>query len=806
MRKTFKYVLIAIAGLLALLVAAAAIVAATFDPNDYKPQLIRLVQEKKQRTLTIPGDIRLRFFPRLGAELGPLSLSEHKSNAEFAAVDRARVSLALIPLLSKQLVVDQVRIDGLKANIRRNKDGSTNFDDLLAADGPQEAGKGKGEAGGQPFRFDIDGVQLSNANLVFDDRQQDRKLAITDLDLETGKIAVGTPGKLQMEAHVKGNSPDIDARVALKTGFTLDLDKKHYVLKGLDVSLKGGLAGLNDLDLKLAGDADLLPETRRFVLEGIKLNAKGKRARESIDAKFDIPRLSVADDKVSGGKLSGEAKLEEGARSILARFDVPSFEGSPQAFRLPALAVDAAIREDKLDAKLKLGGAISGDIDKLLFTSPQLTLSLSGKQGHTVLDGTLTTPLTVNLNDKFVELNKVAAGFKLPNPAGGALALNASGNVAMNYGKETASAILNGNLDQSAFRAKLGLKGFSPPMYTFDIGVDQIDLDRYRSKDRSKPAGKQAAPTTDKPAPEQPMDLSMLQKLHASGTLRAGALKAANIKTANVRLDVRAAGGRLDINPLTANLYGGSTAGAISVAAGNPARFAVRQTLSGIDVGPLMKDAIDKDTLEGKGNVQLDVTAAGATVDQLKKGLNGSARLELRDGAIRGVNIAQAVREAKARIGQLRGDEKPEAGTGSGAQKTDFSELTASFRIVNGVAHNEDLNIKSPLLRVAGEGDIFLAEDRLDYLVRATIVSNLQGQGGPELQAMKGLTVPVRLSGPFNAIGWRVDFAGMASELAKQKFEERKEELRQKAEKPLEEQKEKLRGQLQERLKGLLGK
>ncbi|HYD61470.1 MAG TPA: AsmA family protein [Noviherbaspirillum sp.] len=804
MRKTFKYVLIAVAVLLALLIAAAAIVAATFDPNDYKPQLIRLVQEKKQRTLAIPGDIRLSFFPRIGAELGPLTLSEHKGSTEFAAVERARLSLALIPLFSKQLVVDQVRIDGLRANIRRNKDGSTNFDDLLAADRQQDTEKG--EAGGQQFRFDIDGVQLEKANLVFDDRQQGRKLAINDLNLETGKIASGASSKLQMDAHVKGSNPDIDARVALKTGFTLDLDKKNYVLKGLDAALKGGLAELSDLDLKLAGDADLLPETRRFTLEGIKLNAKGKRARESIEAKFYIPRLAVADDKVSGGKLSGEAKLEEGARSMLARFDVPSFEGSPQAVRLPSLSVDATIREDKLDANLKLSGAMTGDIDKLLFASPQLTLALSGKQGDTRLDGTLTTPLSVNLDEKFVELQKVAASFQLPNPAGGALALKAAGNVAINYGKQTASAILNGSIDQSAFRAKLGLGDFSPPMYTFDIGIDQIDLDRYRSKGESKPAGKQPAASAGKPEAEQPIDFSMLQKLHASGTLRAGALKVANIRTANLRLDMRAANGKLDISPLAASLYGGSAAGAISVTAGNPSRIALRQTLSGIDIGPLMKDAIDKDTLEGKGNVQLDVTSAGATVGQIKKGLNGVARLELRDGAIRGVNIAQAVREAKARIGQLRGDEKEQAGTGSGTQKTDFSELTASFRIVNGVAHNEDLNIKSPLMRVGGSGDIYLAEDRLDYLVRATIVSNLQGQGGPELQALKGLTVPVRLSGPFNAITWRVDLAGMASELAKQKFDERKEELRQKAEKPLEEQKEKLRGQLQERLKGLLGK
>jgi AsmA protein len=695
MRSKSRYILIAIAAMLALLIAAAAILAASFDPNDYKPQLIRLVQEKKQRTLTIPGEIRLSFFPKIGAELGPLSLSEHKGSAEFASVERARVSLALIPLLSKQLVVDQVQIEGLRANIRRNKDGSTNFDDLLAADGQQDAGKG--EAGGRQFRFDIDGVRLKRANLVFDDRQQGRKLTIADLDLETGKIAVGTPGELQLDAQVKGNSPDIDARVALKTGFTLDLDKKHYVLKGLDASLKGGLAGLSDLDLKLAGDASL---------------------------------------------------------------------------------------------------------DKLLFTSPQLTLSLTGKQGDTSLDGTLATPLTVNLDAKVVELHKVAAGFKLPNPAGGTLALNAIGNVAVNYGRQTASAILNGSLDQSAFRAKLGLSDFSPPVYTFDIGIDQIDLDRYRSK----PAGNQPAAPPGKAVAEKPLDFSMLQKLHASGTLRAGALKVANIRTADVRLDVRAAGGKLDINPIAARMYGGSAAGALSITAGkamSQPRFALRHSLTGIHVGPLLQDATGKAQVEGRGNVQLDVTAGGTLVDAIRKSLDGSARLELRDGAIRGINVAQAVRNAKARIGEIRGQEPAQSGTGSADEKTDFSELTASFRIVNGVAHNEDLNIKSPLLRVGGAGDIDLGAGRLDYVAKATVVTTLKGQGGPELESLKGLTVPVRLSGPFSAIGWRIDFAGMASELAKQRLDEKKEDVKAKAQQSLEEQKAKVQERLKERLKGV---
>ena len=82
----------------------------------------------------------------------------------------------------------------------------------------------------------------------------------------------------------------------------------------------------------------------------------------------------------------------------------------------------------------------------------------------------------------------------------------------------------------------------------------------------------------------------------------------------------------------------------------------------------------------------------------------------------------------------------------------------------------------------------------------------LQGQGGPELQALKGVTIPVRLSGPFSAIGWKIDFQGMATELARQKLDERKDEVKAKVDKQLEKQKGKVQEQIQEQLKGLLGK
>lgn len=709
MPKIAKFLLIAILAFLGLTVAAAVILAATFDPNDYKPRLIRLVQDKWQRTLAIPGDIRLTFFPRLGADLGRLTISEYQGSEEFAAIESARVSLELLPLLSRELVVHQVSINGLTAHLKRRADGSTNYDDLLATQEqqppPQPQQPLPEETARQPFRFNIAGVAIRDARIRLDDAQNQRQLAVAVARLETGGIASGVPSRLTLDATLQANRPALDAALALKTGFILDLAQGNHALR--------------DLDARLAG----------------------KRDGQPFEVGLRAPELAMAGDRLSTGMLHVQLK--------------------------------------------------------------------SGKPGSAALEGKIDTPLSADLQARRFDLGRMTAAFILPNPAGGTLKLDAAGNASLDLSKDSASAALKGTLDESGFDAKLGLSKLAAPAYTFDMAIDRLDADRYRAKPAAAPPGGkgpqqagQGQSSPGQPSPEQPVDLSALRDLRASGSLRIGALKAANIKANDVRLQLRAADGKLQIEPLTASLYGGSASGALSATAGKTPAFTLRQTLTGIHVGPLLDDVLGQGRIEGRGNVSLDVKAAGATFTQMKHALDGTARLTLRDGALRGINLAQTIRSAKARIGALRGKPAPQEGKASVVEKTDFSELSASFGIADGVAHNDDLEAKSPLLRLTGAGDIDLRHGSLDYTVKTAIVSTLKGQGGAELEELKGLTVPVRLSGPFDSLNWSIDFQGMAAGLAQQQIEEKKAEAREKAGKALGKEK----GRLEERLKGLFGK
>jgi AsmA protein len=358
----------------------------------------------------------------------------------------------------------------------------------------------------------------------------------------------------------------------------------------------------------------------------------------------------------------------------------------------------------------------------------------------------------------------------LPVSNGDTLALNAQGQASLRPAAEGADLQLNGSFDGSRFALKAGVSDFSPLATQFDIDIDKLDLDR------SKPTSA-ADKTASAPAAAgvgKAIELFALTQLHTRGSLHIGSLRVAGLQIGDLRASLRAADGRAELEPLQARLYQGRMAGKLTLEARGTPRISLAQSFSEVQLGPLLKDLLGKTPIEGLGHVTLDVGAQGATLTALRESLAGRARLELRDGAVHGIDVAQAMRAAKARLG-LPGS--AQSGQSSGADRTDFSDLSASFVIQRGVAHNDDLLARSALLRLGGNGDIDLVHERLDYTVKAT----LQGQDRPELQALNGQTIPVHLSGPFTAIGYKVDFASVLQDLARSKVGERaKDQLQDK--------------------------
>lgn len=707
MNKILKYSLIAAGSVVGVAVAGAAYVAATFDPNDYKDEIVKAVKDSKQRDLRIDGDITLSFFPNIGANLGRVSLSEFKSAEQFAAIDSARVSLALMPLFSGRAVVDEVAVSGLQATLVKRKDGTTNIDDLLSKDEKKPEQK-------QQVEFDIASVSVEKTALTYRDEGTGAQYAIKDLNLHTGRIANGVPSKIDLSAAVQANQPKLDIATQLKTTLTFDLDKQLYKLEGLDLQASGSALDIGNLKLQAGGDVSADVSAQQYGTQNFAVKASGTKGKDAFEVALDAPQVKVTKDSFSGDKLALSARLN-GANDITATLSLPSIQGNARAFGSKALTL-------AFDAK--------GD-------------ALPGKQVKSEMKGSF----------------------------------------AFDADKEHVEVALAGGLLQSQVKAQVAVNGFASPAIRFDVDVDQFDADLYMPK---KTADGSNAGAAKDGGPEQPIDLSALRSLNLEGSLRIGALKVANVKTTNLKLEMKAHNGQLNVAPLSANLYQGSVNGSLSVNAQATPVIGINQTLSGVNIAALTKDAAGFDTLEGRGNVGMNLTMRGDTVSAMKQALNGTMSLNLADGAIKGINIAKKLRDAQSMLGK----QSAQTSSADSAEKTDFSELKASFKVNNGVAHNDDLSLKSPLLRLSGNGDIDIGRDSMNYLAKATLAKTLEGQGGKD--TVGGLTVPVRVSGPFADLKYTLDFGAMVGEAAKQKVEAKKEEI-----------KTKVQDQLKDSLKGL---
>lgn len=724
MKKILKYAAWSMVAVVAVGGALIAYIALTFDPNAYKPQLIQAVQDKTGRTLKLEGDIKLFFFPSIGADIGQVALSEFHSAQEFAAVEGLRVSLALWPLLSKQVVVDEVMLDGARVRVVKHKDGTSNLDDLLAKPETTTPAAEAPASAGMPLKFDIAAVRITRTAFSYADEGSGARYEISDLMLKTGRIANGAPGKLEFSARAQASQPQLDTTIKLTSGFTFDLDQALYQLKDMQLSADGSVQG------------------QRF------------------DTLIEVPAMKLAGQAFSASGINLHAGLRAAFGEVAAQLAIPAAQGDGEQFKLERLALDVDVKQPQQAFQLKLASPLAGSLKTQQFNLSDLAIGVS------------------------------AIGEQLP---GKHLSSELKGSVQADLSRQSLQAQLAGGLLQSQLKAKLAVNSFAAPAIRYDLELDQFDADLFL------PPQAEAKPVQQQATPEQPFDLSALKSLNVEGSVRVGTFKVANVKAKQLRVDVKAKGGQLKVAPFSANLYGGSVAAEVAVDA-LKSQFGVNAKLNGIEIGPLLQDALKMDFISGKGSVGVNVTTQGDRVSLLKENLNGSLALNLADGAVKGINLAKSLRG-------LKGDKTQAANR---EEKTDFSEMTASFKISNGVAHNEDLTLKSPFIRVGGKGDVNLGADSVDYLVKATLAGTAEGQGGRD--EVGGLTVPVRVSGPFTDLKFKLEFgslvadaardkAAAATAAAKQQAAAAAEAARQQAQQALQAQQEAAKAKAQEQLK-----
>jgi AsmA protein len=317
-------------------------------------------------------------------------------------------------------------------------------------------------------------------------------------------------------------------------------------------------------------------------------------------------------------------------------------------------------------------------------------------------------------------------------------------------------------LDDTKVQGTAAVEDLDTSALRFNLNVTQINIDRYRAPELVEKAAAAKHPASPAPAlPPTPLPLETLRKLDVNGTLRVATATFSNLVFTDVVLPLVAKDGHVRLGPTQAHLYGGSYNGDIVLDA-RPvqAQLSLNEHLKGTDIGALVKAAVDSGRLSGRADADVAVTGVGNTDDAIKRSLNGKIDVNVKQGAVVGVDIVYELQ----RVNALLKRQIPAARTGSGPARTNFNALQMHGGLDKGVLRVDDLKMETDFLKVNGKGTLDTTTEAINYQLVAAVnkapAGNTAAGGG--LDALSAVEVPLTITGTMSSPTVRPDIEALA--------------------------------------------
>jgi uncharacterized protein involved in outer membrane biogenesis len=195
--------------------------------------------------------------------------------------------------------------------------------------------------------------------------------------------------------------------------------------------------------------------------------------------------------------------------------------------------------------------------------------------------------------------------------------------------------------------------------------------------------------------------LSSLSAFEADIRLSASSVTGSALNIGNTAASIAVRGGRLSADLAEVALEQGIASGRIFIdGSGLITRLGLRLKIEQVSLTRLAAFAIPQPTIEGRGDIVLDLTAEGQTVGAALKSLNGEARVRAQNGGRIWVPLKQLVVDVEAA--------QTLAWKDATKGDTSFEELRADFAIKDGRFLTETVVAKSRGLVVMMDGIINL--------------------------------------------------------------------------------------------------
>ncbi len=827
MKFWFKRILVSIVVVLLVAVVGIAIFLLTFDPNAYKNKLEEIVYNRYQRTLSIKGDIELSLFPRIGLSVQGVSLSDRDSTDTFASLDSARFAVAIWPLMFDRLVVDHVAVTGFKAWLIRDEEGEYNFRDLIerrpvmpATLATEEAGSaalqdeqeakatdvqlvqppaaparqmpavlGDRSAAGTDFQIDIAGLDLKNGEIHLFDRVTGSVARVTQLNINTGRMTFDQAFDVALTGKLIGDFPVADANIEGQAVVKFNPDQQTYSAQKINVLVNGSLGALEAKSASLRGNLAYSAYSEMFSASNVEFLVQGELGGDTpiknLETSLIVPQLKIdrSQAELQVEKLAYRAKGNLPDESFDIAFDAPSLSISPEAAKGEPVSGTVKLRGDNKTLGVALGlSGIGGDARKL--TLRELKIDGGLKQGDRFVQLKMTSPAHWDRFEDKGALSAMKGDVRIEADAlpGGSFEIPFIGSMQADLVKDELVSEINAVVSSSKLDFRVKATQLSDPKVAFDLAADRLDFNTIfppvgapaaapaAAGDGGKPAEPAPKPAADqgKPKPAATLDLGFLDSVDLIGNIAIGEVKVRELEAKQFAAALRAVDGKLMITGLKADLYEGKLDGKITATSKNALQ--ADMSLNNVAVGPLLQGWAQESRLSGLGTVKIKVNAEGSTLPALKAGLMGTVQARLRDGAIRGIDVGQTLREVRAVVRNMFSGQLPEVATEFDmGRRTDFTSFNAEVEFNHGQGTVKNLSLIAPLLRISQgtPASLDIVNNQLDLMINVRVANTLTGQDGKELADLRNVAIPIRISGPFNELGYQVQWKEITNKAIK---------------------------------------
>jgi AsmA family protein len=657
-----KTVLMAVALLVVVLIIAAVVVLKSIDFNQYKGLITEQAKAATGRELKITGnlDLRIGFTPAIVVEEVSFANASWGSRPDMVKLRRLDVEVALFPLIFRQIQVNRLILVQPDILLETDLKGTGNWA-LGAAAAPVPPKQPTGE------KTVLPGV------------------AVQRLRIEKGALTF-RDGKTRRVSNLAIDRLDVEAK-DLASPLTIDLSAAY---NGKPFTLAGTVGALGDLQ----APSKPYPVKLAFKIGEATTEVEGTIAKPMEATGLDLALTA------KGPELAELATLADQKLPPVGPFVVKAkVTGSMQA--LSVAGIDASVGKAE-QVLVKATGSVK---DALNARGIDIRVAVESKDLKSAAKtfGREVPPIPP-LNAS-THLRDVQGGYAFEElKAGvGRSSLNGSGAVAM---------------------------GGPRPKLRVQVASPLLDLSELLPQGAAVPAAGAGSPKSPQPAgdkrmfPADPLPLEGLKAADADVDLKVDHLVLPNkvpVEALVVRLGL--AGGRLEVQPLSGRVGGGTFNGhlALDASTGKAAVLATKIDAKAVDLGQVMRQMGKPDLVTGaKTDVSVDLRGSGASVRDLMAGLTGDLLLVLGEGKINNKFVdflgADVLTQVVEKLNPL----------GKSDPQTDLKCGVVKFTAKNGTASTDrGIAFETAKMTVVSSGTANLKTEGIDF----SLQPNSRGAG-----------------------------------------------------------------------------